>query len=43
MVWKNILVRKEKLAKASEHDEYKRNGRGPDYVRVWLHPIGDAT
>lgn len=29
VVWENILVREEKLAKPSKHNnEYKRNGRG---------------
>lgn len=36
---KNILVKRS----WQKHNEYKRNGRGSDYVRVWLHPIGDAT
>lgn len=39
VVWKNILVKRS----WQKHNEYKRNGRGSDYVRVWLHPIGDAT
>ena len=38
----NVLVRntkgKEKLRKPSKHNEYKRDGRGPRLLRVWLHP-----